>query len=147
MDLFMGTLKIRMYNMNIKNFEKQAIIISENADIIKKFLLSEFYLIEKIKIIIMTGVAMVIMLLSFISENQESFAILLSLSLLSSLYYFSLKASHRECANIIRKCDSLLYDIMIYITVELRNNEAETLSEERLIEFQDRADELQWGIK
>jgi len=131
--------------MNIKNLEKQAIVINENIGIIKKFLLSELYLIEKI--IIMIAVAMIIMILGFVSENQESFVILLSLSLFSSLYYFSLKASHRKCANTIRKCDSLLYDIMIYITVELHNNEVEILSEERLVEFQDRVDELQWGVK
>ena len=133
--------------MDIVNFEKQATVIGDNVDITRKFLLSEFYLTEKIKIIAMSVVAVVIMMLGFVLENQASFAILLSLSLLSSLYYFSLKVSHQKCTNTIQKCENLLYDIMIFRTVELCSNKVEVLSEERLIEFQDRADELQWGDK
>lgn len=129
-----------MDNMNIDNLKKQARFISDNVNIIKKFLLSEFYLTEKIKIIMMSAVAIIIMTLGFILDNQTSFAILLSLVLLSSLYYFSLKVNYERCAHGIRECDNLLYDIMIF-------NETEILSEEKLIEFQDRADELEWGVK
>lgn len=128
----------------MRNIEKQAILISDKVEIIKKFLLSEFYLTEKIKIIKMSAIAVIIITLGCVLENQASFAILLSLSLLSSLYYFSLKVTHRKCTDAIQKCEDLLYDIMIFRTVELCNNEVEMLSEEKLIEFQDRADKLQW---
>ncbi len=121
------------------SIERQAVLISDKVEIIKKFLLSEFYLTEKIKIITMSVIAVIIITLGCILGNQASFAILLSLSLLSSLYYFSLKVTHRKCTDAIQKCEDLLYDIMIFRTVEL-------LSEEKLIEFQDRADELQWGV-
>lgn len=133
--------------MDIVNLRKQATLIGDNVDITRKFLLSEFYLTEKIKIIMMSIIATIMITLGFVLENQASFAILLSLSLLSSLYYFSLKVSHQKCTNTIQKCEDLLYDIMIFRTVELCNNKAEVLSEERLIEFQDRSDELQWGVK
>lgn len=133
--------------MDIVNLGKQATLIGDNVDITRKFLLSEFYLTEKIKIIMMSIIATIMITLGFVLENQASFAILFSLSLLSSLYYFSLKVSHQKCTNTIQKCEDLLYDIMIFRTVELCNNKAEVLSEERLIEFQDRADELQWGVK
>lgn len=131
--------------MDIVNLGKQATLIGDNVDITRKFLLSEFYLTEKI--IMMSIIATIMITLGFVLENQASFAILLSLSLLSSLYYFSLKVNHQKCTNTIQKCEDLLYDIMIFRTVELCNNEAEILSEEKLIEFQDRADELQWGVK
>lgn len=138
---------MRIDDMDIVSLEKQAILISDKVEIIKKFLLSEFYLTEKIKIIKMSVIAVIIITLGCVLENQASFAILLSLSLLSSLYYFSLKVTHRKCTDEIRKCENLTYDIMIFRTVELCNNEAKVLSEERLINFQDRADELQWGVK